>query len=93
MLLFCSAQPHRPSSPAASANAAAISFSSSPDATFPTPTTAASAALRPSVVFRKVTGGFRSQWGADLYAATVSVIATARLHGRSAPHESPHFLL
>lgn len=41
-------------------------------------------ALRPSVVFRKVTGGFRSQWGADLYAATVSVIATARLRGRSA---------
>ena len=41
-------------------------------------------ALRPSVVFRKVTGGFRSQWDADLYASTVSVIATARLHGRSA---------
>ena len=41
-------------------------------------------ALRPSVIFRKVTGCFRSRWGARLYAATVSVIATGRLNGRSA---------
>jgi transposase len=41
-------------------------------------------ALRPSVIFRKVTGGFRSQWGARLYAAAASVIATGRLHRRSA---------
>ena len=41
-------------------------------------------ALRPSVVFRKVTGCFRSEWGARLYAATASVIATGRLHRRSA---------
>jgi transposase len=41
-------------------------------------------ALRPSVVFRKVTGGFRSEWGARLYAATASVIATGRMHGKSA---------
>jgi transposase len=41
-------------------------------------------ALRPSVVFRKVTGGFRSEWGAQTYAAVVSVISTGRLHGRSA---------
>jgi transposase len=41
-------------------------------------------ALRPSVIFRKVTGGFRSQWGAQTYAAVVSVIATGRLHGHSA---------
>ena len=40
-------------------------------------------ALRPSVIFRKVTGGFRSQWGARTYADAVSVIATGRLHGRS----------
>ena len=39
---------------------------------------------RPSVIFRKVTGCFRSRWGARLYAATVSVIATGRLNGRSA---------
>ena len=40
-------------------------------------------ALRPSVIFRKVTGGFRSQWGAQTYAAA-SVIATGRLHRQSA---------
>jgi transposase len=38
-------------------------------------------ALRMSVIFRKVTGCFRSVWGARLYAATVSVIATGRLRG------------
>jgi transposase len=41
-------------------------------------------ALRPSVIFRKVTGGFRSEWGARLYAAIVSVIATAQLAGKDA---------
>ena len=41
-------------------------------------------ALRPSVIFRKVTGGFRSEWGAHTYAAAASVIATGRLHGQSA---------
>src|SRR6266851_5004142 len=41
-------------------------------------------ALRPSVIFRKVTGSFRSYWGARLYAAAASVIATGRLHGKSA---------
>lgn len=41
-------------------------------------------ALRPSVIFRKVTGGFRSHWGARLYAAAASVIATGRLNGKSA---------
>jgi len=41
-------------------------------------------ALRPSVIFRKVTGGFRAQWGAKVYAAAASVIATGRLHGLTA---------
>jgi transposase len=49
-------------------------------------------ALRPSVIFRKslpptrsgVTGCFRSTWGANVYAAAVSVIATGRLRGLSA---------
>lgn len=41
-------------------------------------------ALRPSVIFRKVTGCFRSHWGARLYAAATSVIATGRLNGKSA---------
>ena len=41
-------------------------------------------ALRPSVIHRKVTGGFRSQWGADAYAALASVIDTAALSGVNA---------
>jgi transposase len=41
-------------------------------------------ALRPSVIFRKVTGCFRSKWGANVYAAAASVIATGRLYGLSA---------
>ena len=36
--------------------------------------------LRPSVVFRKVTNGFRAQWGADVFAAVRSVIDTGRRH-------------
>ncbi len=40
-------------------------------------------ALRPSVIFRKVTNGFRSQWGAQTYAAFRSVVSTAKLHKRS----------
>jgi transposase len=35
-------------------------------------------ALRPSVIFRKVTNGFRSEWGRDLYAAVRSVIGTGQ---------------
>ena len=35
-------------------------------------------ALRPTVIFRKVTNGFRSQWAANLYADIRSVIETAR---------------
>ncbi len=41
-------------------------------------------ALRPSVIFRKVTGCFRSTKGASVYAAAQSVIATGRLRGLSA---------
>jgi transposase len=41
-------------------------------------------ALRMSVIFRKVTGCFRSAWGAQFYAATLSVIATGKLHGKTA---------
>jgi transposase len=40
--------------------------------------------LRPSVIFRKVTGGFRSQWGAGVYADAASVIATGKLRGQTA---------
>ena len=41
-------------------------------------------ALRPSVIFRKVTNCFRAEWGAKVYAAAASVIATGRLHGHTA---------
>jgi transposase len=40
--------------------------------------------IRPSVVFRKVTGGFRSPWGAQIHAGYRSVTGTARLHGQTA---------
>ena len=40
-------------------------------------------ALRPAVIHRKVTNGFRAQWGADAYAALLSITDTARLHGQS----------
>ena len=35
-------------------------------------------ALRPCVIFRKITNGFRTEWGARLYAGIRSVIETAR---------------
>jgi transposase len=40
--------------------------------------------LRPTATYRKVTGGFRSNWGADLFAAVRSVVGTAARHGRDA---------
>jgi transposase len=41
-------------------------------------------ALRMSVIRRKVTNGFRSAWGAKLYADVCSIVATGRIAGRSA---------
>jgi transposase len=41
-------------------------------------------ALRPSVIFRKVTNGFRSEWGAQAYAALCSIVETGCRNGRSA---------
>jgi transposase len=40
--------------------------------------------LRPTATYRKVTGGFRSKWGADLYAAVRSVVGTAARRGSDA---------
>ena len=37
-----------------------------------------------SVIFRKVPGCFRSAWGAQFYAAPISVIATGKLHAKNA---------
>ena len=39
--------------------------------------------LRPSVVFRKLTNGFRCQWGAETYAAFRSVVSTAKANQAS----------
>jgi transposase len=44
-------------------------------------------ALRPSVIFRKVTNGFRSEWGAQTYAAFRSVVSTAKVNDRSVLEE------
>jgi transposase len=40
--------------------------------------------LRPTATYRKVTGGFRSDWGADLFANVRSVIGTAARRGTDA---------
>jgi len=37
--------------------------------------------LRPTATYRKVTGGFRSDWGADLFAGFRSVLGTASRRG------------
>jgi len=40
-------------------------------------------ALRNSVIYRKVIGGFRTDWGADLYADLISILESARRQERS----------
>lgn len=37
--------------------------------------------LRPTATYRKVTGGFRSNWGAEFFANVRSVVSTAARHG------------
>ena len=54
------------------------------DRAVPPTNNASERALRPSVIFRKMTNGFRSIWGADVHAQTRSVIGTGRLNGLSA---------
>jgi transposase len=39
--------------------------------------------LRPSVIFRKVTNGFRCEWGAETYAAFRSVVSTSKANRAS----------
>jgi hypothetical protein len=41
-------------------------------------------ALRPSVIHRKVMGSFRSDWGAQTYAALATVLNTAKPNGENA---------
>ena len=40
--------------------------------------------LRPTATYRKVSGGFRSNWGGDLFAAVRSVVGTAARRGSDA---------
>lgn len=54
------------------------------DRTIPPTNNASEQALRMSVVFRKVTNGFRSEWGKDLFADIRSVVNTGKRQGLSA---------
>jgi transposase len=42
--------------------------------------------LRPTATYRKVTGGFRSDWGPDFFAAVRSIVGTAGRRGIDAFH-------
>ena len=48
--------------------------------------------LRPSVIFRKVTNGFRCEWGAQTYAAFRSVVSTAKAN-RASVLDTVRFLI
>jgi transposase len=54
------------------------------DEMVPPTNNASEQALRWSVVFRKVTHGFRSDWGAELFALVRSIVNTAQRQGISA---------
>ena len=51
------------------------------DPAVPPTNNASEQALRHSVVHRKVTGGFRSEWGAEAHAIVTTVLDTARKRG------------
>ena len=48
--------------------------------------------LRPSVIFRKVTNGFRCEWGAETYAAFRSLVSTAKAN-RASVFDTIRFVL
>ena len=54
------------------------------DAAIPPTNNSSEQAIRMSTVFRKVTNGFRSNWGRDLFAAVRSVVNTGKRQGISA---------
>jgi transposase len=54
------------------------------DLTIPPTNNASEQALRFSVIFRKVTNGFRSDWGRDLFANIRSIVNTGKRQGLSA---------
>jgi transposase len=49
-------------------------------------------ALRGSVIHRKVTNGFRSEWGAKAYAALQTIIATAKQKGEQSFQTLVHLM-
>jgi transposase len=53
------------------------------DPAVPPTNNASEQALRHSVVHRKVTGGFRSDWGADAHALVTTVLDTTRKRGEN----------
>jgi transposase len=53
------------------------------DPAVPPTNNASEQALRHSVVHRKVTGGFRSDWGAEAHAIATTVLDTARKRGEN----------
>ena len=59
-----------------------FTFLEHPDA--PPDNNASERELRPTATYRKVTGGFRSKWGADLFAGVRSVVGTAARRGTNA---------
>ena len=59
-----------------------FTFLEHPDA--PPDNNASERELRPTATYRKVTGGFRSKWGADLFAGVRSVVGTAARRGKNA---------
>ena len=62
--------------------AALFTFLHRPDV--PPDNNACERALRKSVIHRKVSGGFRSQWGAAAFATIATVIETAHKQGQNA---------
>jgi transposase len=54
------------------------------DSTIPPTNNSSEQALRWSVIFQKVTNGFRSDWGRDLFAAVRSIVNTGKRQGLSA---------
>jgi transposase len=54
------------------------------DAAIPPTNNASEQAIRMSTVLRKVTNGFRAEWGRDLFAAIRSVVNTGKRQGLSA---------
>jgi transposase len=54
------------------------------DGSVPPTNNSSKQAIRMNTVFRKVTNGFRSDWGRDLFAAVRSIVNTGKRQGLSA---------